>query len=833
MGGIDFSKTLIRLPRSNGLLSYVNGDKENGENQENWWSAPGSPIHVLDKVPKEAVKKTSESLQNSNPGIPVENTLKLVQPLRHRRIHSEVATSFHRRGSSTNNFHKWKSQMQKALQWGSSNFREDSHSQCSSFDPEILANQKRQWYQLQSKTLDPDKFKEPTSLFEHFVIVGLRPDASPEVFEVVSDRKKTWEERMARSGMLDLDIRQFEQPPLPTLEPQVLFKYPSVEKLGLQLKDLAAFCFPGGVKAHIMERTQSSSELNKLLFGQVADNATLYGVCLHVQEFVQKPPVTCRVSSPLSQSHFGCSRFLASATRCYCILTRLPFFELHYEMLNSIIAQERLNRMTQLVNETTLADYVPSQSMPKNHVNGNIDSPYGESDADWMASEIPVNGATALTSAAAGVMSDEEIPSSIWEPFSPVIATIGDASDRSQMRELDKDGSTNMHAFDGYISENSEKPSNSLEQTQRIQNNGHTSDVGPCIIARNSSVETLRSFESSFRSARSMTSEEEDDDFFYNHDKDPSDDIGVEWSRENKADLLQIICGYHSTSLPVRGSKIIFQPLEHLQPIEYQRPPVCALGLSDEFLDLELKDPKEASQVKLKLAAAEEALSLSIWSTATICRVLSLESVLALVTGILLEKQVVVLCQNLGVLSAVVLSLIPIIRPFEWQSLFLPILPEKMLDFLDAPVPYIVGVQHKLADLQINTSNLVQVNVIKDKVKTRNLPQLPQRKELISELRPIHAALSCKGSVSQRYPVYKCNEAQTYHKSTLSRELVKPVYKGNNTRSHSFHELPGELKQPWNSFIVTSTRTPSHEQNRYFILFIDDYSRMTWVYFMQ
>jgi transposase InsO family protein len=28
-------------------------------------------------------------------------------------------------------------------------------------------------------------------------------------------------------------------------------------------------------------------------------------------------------------------------------------------------------------------------------------------------------------------------------------------------------------------------------------------------------------------------------------------------------------------------------------------------------------------------------------------------------------------------------------------------------------------------------------------------------------------------------------------------------------------------------------QTPSHSQNMYFILFINDYSRMTWVYFMR
>ena len=55
----------------------------------------------------------------------------------------------------------------------------------------------------------------------------------------------------------------------------------------------------------------------------------------------------------------------------------------------------------------------------------------------------------------------------------------------------------------------------------------------------------------------------------------------------------------------------------------------------------------------------------------------------------------VVFCPNIGVLSTVVLALVPLLRPFAWQSLLLPVLPaqERLLDILDAPVPFILGVQ--------------------------------------------------------------------------------------------------------------------------------------------
>ncbi|KAL0441843.1 UNVERIFIED_CONTAM: Retrovirus-related Pol polyprotein from transposon TNT 1-94 [Sesamum radiatum] len=54
----------------------------------------------------------------------------------------------------------------------------------------------------------------------------------------------------------------------------------------------------------------------------------------------------------------------------------------------------------------------------------------------------------------------------------------------------------------------------------------------------------------------------------------------------------------------------------------------------------------------------------------------------------------------------------------------------------------------------------------------------------------------------------------------------KPFPSGTSWRAKAVLELI-------HTDVCGPMRTPSHEQNRYFILFIDDYSRMTWVYFMR
>ncbi|KAI5315661.1 hypothetical protein L3X38_044837 [Prunus dulcis] len=764
--------------------------KEDGEAYEEQAS---SPIQVLQEISEEAFKMAGETLQNMYSG---NSSMPPLAP-GHRRSQSEVVTTRHRR---SNSLQKLKCQMQKAFKWGS-NSRGDLRL---AFNPEVLANQKRQWYQLHSRSKDRIKLSEPDSLFEHFIIAGLHPDVNLETVEGAFFKRRKWEMDMINSGIVDLTLLQQRGPPIPTLEPQILFKYPPGKRLAMRLKDLAAFCFPGGVKARLMEKTPSLSDLNQVVYGQehlgkddlafifslkVADNATLYGICLHVSEIVQRPPAILGISSPHPHSSGGLFRFLVSAPRCYCVLSRVPSFELHYEMLNSIIQEERLNRITQFASEISLHDYVPTLPKVHDEMNDHDDSPHKESFYDWMDSAIPVDSALALTAAGAGIRSDDETPPSslkIWEPQSPESVTASESSDFSQVRYLDKDGRKDSQCSDDYGFEAIETHSETSERIYGSYGNGHTSpEVGPSFSSRNRTLESLGSSEYLFRNghtspevgtsfssrsrtlerlgsseslfspARSMVSEDDDDDLFSNCEKEFGDELIMEWARENKNDLLQIVCGFHALPLPQPGSELAFQPLEHLQAIEYRRPPVTALGFDEKSLD-SFEDPG----VNAKLAAAEEAFALSLWTTATICRVLSLESILALVAGVLLEKQVVVVCPNLGVLSATVLSLIPMIRPFQWQSLMLPVLPGKMLDFLDAPVPFIIGIQQIPADLKRKAWDPVQVNVQKDQVKMCHLPTLPRHKDLASELGPIHARLSREGSFAKKHPVYRCNEVQ-------------------------------------------------------------------------
>nr|GEZ59867.1 hypothetical protein [Tanacetum cinerariifolium] len=89
------------------------------------------------------------------------------------------------------------------------------------------------------------------------------------------------------------------------------------------------------------------------------------------------------------------------------------------------------------------------------------------------------------------------------------------------------------------------------------------------------------------------------------------------------------------------------------------------------------------------------------------------------------------------------------------------VLPGKMFEFLDAPVPFVVGILHKPADNKMKMSNnLVHVDLDDNQVEMSSLPTLPKQRELMTRLGPLHARLSSDKTSAKKHPAYRCNKWQ-------------------------------------------------------------------------
>ena len=63
---------------------------------------------------------------------------------------------------------------------------------------------------------------------------------------------------------------------------------------------------------------------------------------------------------------------------------------------------------------------------------------------------------------------------------------------------------------------------------------------------------------------------------------------------------------------------------------------------------------------------------------------------------ILLEGKIIFTSKSKNLLSTVISSIPTIIFPFKWPHVLIPILPKKMQQFLEAPVPFIIGISYNI-----------------------------------------------------------------------------------------------------------------------------------------
>ncbi|XP_063316583.1 DENN domain-containing protein 5B isoform X5 [Pelmatolapia mariae] len=119
---------------------------------------------------------------------------------------------------------------------------------------------------------------------------------------------------------------------------------------------------------------------------------------------------------------------------------------------------------------------------------------------------------------------------------------------------------------------------------------------------------------------------------------------------------------------------------------------------------------------------------------------LGVENLVQVFTCTLLEMQILLYSQDYQRLMTVAEGITTLLFPFQWQHVYVPILPASLLHFLDAPVPYLMGLQSKegtdRSKLELpQEANLCFVDIDNHSIELpEDFPQFPNKIEFIQEL---------------------------------------------------------------------------------------------------
>lgn len=211
--------------------------------------------------------------------------------------------------------------------------------------------------------------------------------------------------------------------------------------------------------------------------------------------------------------------------------------------------------------------------------------------------------------------------------------------------------------------------------------------------------------------------------------------------------------------------------------------------------EVPLPEPNSAVQVKLLGTNVTFSRSPSTYiplvpdfSIEILFRALPWSAVVAAYSAALLERKLVLMSDCKALRTHVALALSSLMYPFKWEQVLIPVLPQSLEDYLQAPFPYIIGISSRNCPTDLHQDT---VKVVLDKGKVdcdTPLPLLP--KELSAIL-------------TQRLP-------------RLLRRVALPKvpYLDNSISSHTFPEsLVCALKDVFLEFNTTLLKDYHHFLN--------------------
>ncbi|KAJ5483858.1 hypothetical protein N7539_006058 [Penicillium diatomitis] len=173
------------------------------------------------------------------------------------------------------------------------------------------------------------------------------------------------------------------------------------------------------------------------------------------------------------------------------------------------------------------------------------------------------------------------------------------------------------------------------------------------------------------------------------------------------------------------------------QPLERYVMNLC----TEAFCPVSSKTQVELAIRELRLFARQEAANELPGSRNTdlyaLFRTLSIANIIILFEYALTESRIIFLSSHTSMLYLATRALVDLLFPLQWTGVLIPVLPARLVQAIEAPCPYIVGIERRYEKVELPTDDFVLVDLDNDLIESTLQPTpLPrhQRRKLLSLL---------------------------------------------------------------------------------------------------
>ncbi|KPI43284.1 DENN domain-containing protein [Cyphellophora attinorum] len=175
--------------------------------------------------------------------------------------------------------------------------------------------------------------------------------------------------------------------------------------------------------------------------------------------------------------------------------------------------------------------------------------------------------------------------------------------------------------------------------------------------------------------------------------------------------------------VPASSPRIgMWQPLEqyvHVLCSLAARPTTSKTQLDLKIRELHLYAKKEAHN---ELPGAR---TTDLWP---LFRALTIPNIIVLLEYVLSESRIILISSHTSMLQLVSRAMLELIWPFKWAGVYIPVLPSRLVQALEAPCPYICGIDRSYEKWELPEDDFVLVDLDKNELQsTAHPPALPKQ----------------------------------------------------------------------------------------------------------